>query len=57
MHNWPFAWGIHQLLGDSQQYGQVRQSFDGFVVVSLNKQLSGQWNELPLVANGNVAYW
>ena len=42
-HHWPFVWGICGLPVDYPQKGLVRQSFDYFVVVTVNKPSSGRW--------------
>ena len=42
LYYWPFVQGIHQSLVDSQHKGTVIQSFDGFLIESLNKPLYKQ---------------
>ena len=48
-HCWPFVWGNHWLLVDSQHKGPVMLTCHGFFIVHLykllNKQLSGIWNK------------
>ena len=47
--DWPFLWRIYRLSVDSQHKESVMRSFDGSIVVNLektlNKQSSDPWNE------------